>query len=436
MSPAKKKIHHHVVRAAKAVHRHAKDHFIPHAGNNHTPHVLQHRVLLGYSLALILLKAVVITVSLVLPSYSVLSGAITQTNIVSLTNEARKAQGLNALKVDSRLTHAAQAKAEDMLAKQYFAHTSPSGTTPWVWIRQAGYAYSVSGENLAVHYTTAEGTFAGWLASPSHRANIVSPKFTEIGVGIAEGVFEGHPSIIVVQMFGKPLATPSTAPPETAKKSEPAPAKPVAIANPTPQATTGSVAGVDAAPALSKPEPVASKPAIMASEAPAINTTSAKIKPDGAGYAVELTIENASSAVAQLGHEKAELEPTGDGQTWRTVLAFDPRVAASGGESLSVFAWNSAGLNSHDTLALIAPMAKAQELYGFANPNSEPAYRLFGLIPLEGLNDNARQIFLLTMVFLAACLLISILVRFHIQKPTIIVHTLVVMGLSALLFRL
>jgi hypothetical protein len=436
MSPAKKKIHHHVVRAAKAVHRHAKDHFIPHEGNNHTPHVLQHRVLLGYSVALILLKAVVITASLVLPSYSVLSGAITQTNIVSLTNEARISQGLGDLKINTRLSSAAQAKAEDMLAKQYFAHTSPSGTTPWAWIRQAGYAYSISGENLAVHYTTAEGTFAGWLASPSHRANIVNPKFTEIGVGIAEGVFEGHPSIVVVQMFGKPLVQTNPAATETAKAETPPTAKPIASANPTPQAPTGSVAGVDATPAPSTAKPIVDEPAKQATAAPSINTSSSKIKPEGAGYTVEVTIENASSAVAQLGQEKAPLEPTGDGQTWRASLAFDPRIAASGGESLSIFAWNAAGLNSHDTLALIAPSAKAQELYGFATPNSEPAYRLFGFIPLEGLGDSARQFFLLTMVFLAVCLLISILVKFHVQKPTIIVHTLVVMGLSALLLRL
>lgn len=419
---------HPLVRAVRHVGRHAKDHFIPHEGNNHVPHVLKHRVLLGYSVALVLLKAVVISISLVLPSYSVLSGAITQANIVTLTNEARGKQGLATLKQNSRLANAAQAKAEDMLAKQYFAHTSPSGTTPWAWIKQAGYAYTVSGENLAVHYTTAEGAFAGWLASPSHRANIVNPKYTEIGVGIAEGVFEGHPSVIVVQMFGRPVGAKDIPATETAKAA-PSPTKqPVAAA---PESTSGTVAGAKAKDATTTAAPEPKKPM-----PPAIDGNTAKITPAGPGYAVELAIENASSAAVQLGSEQAALEPTDDGRIWRAILAFDPRTASSGGETLSVTAWNGYGLDAGDTLAIIAPSANAQGLYAFAPAAPEPSYRLFGFIEIAGLRDNARQVYVLTLVFLAACLLISILVKFHVQKPTIIMHALVVMGLSAVLLRL
>lgn len=431
MSKTTSKKAHPVVRAARHVGRHAKDHFIPHEGNNHVPHVLKHRVLLGYSIALVLLKAVVISVSLILPSYSVLSGAITQPNIVSLTNEARANQGLAALKTNAKLAAAAQAKAQDMLAKQYFAHTSPSGTTPWSWIRQAGYSYSVSGENLAIHYTTAEGAFAGWLASPSHRANIVNPKFTEIGVGVAEGVFQGHPSVIVVQMFGRPQAALA----DTAKTVPTAPKPASSTDKPAASATTADGAVAGSSQTTEQQAKITNRPA-AAAEPPIIDRDSVSIKPEGPGYAVELALVNASSAVAQLGNESIELEPTDDGTRWHALLKFDPRSAASGGETLSVTAWNAAGLNAGDTLALIAPSAKTQELFAFASPAAEPGYRLFGILPLDGLRDSARQIYLLTLVALAACLLIAILVKFHVQKPTIIVHTLVVMGLSALLMRL
>ncbi|MBI5654539.1 hypothetical protein HZC53_02735 [Candidatus Uhrbacteria bacterium] len=435
MASTKDKRHHPVVRAAKAVHRHAKDHFIPHEGNNHIPHVLKHRVLLGYSVALVLLKAVVITVSLILPSASVLSGAITQANIITLTNEARSGQGLTPLKTNTKLTNAAAAKAADMLEKQYFAHTSPSGTTPWAWIRQAGYAYTISGENLAVHYTTAEGTFAGWLASPSHRANIVSTKFTETGVGIAEGVFEGHPSIVVVQMFGRPVGA-KDVPAAEAEKTAPTPAKqntttPVVVTT----STTGAVAGVKSKTQTTT-KTVAQQPAAKKSEPPAIVSDTARIKPEGPGYSVALTIENASSAMAQLGEEQVNLESAEDGQTWRAVLAFDPRTAAPGGEKLTITAWNADGLNSGETVAMIAPEANAQELFAFAAPNSEPSYRLFGFIPLEGLRDHARQVYIMTMIFLATCLLISILIKIHVQRPTIILHTMVVIGLTAVLFKM
>jgi hypothetical protein len=183
---------------------HAKDHFIPHEGNNHHPHVLRHHVLFGYSLILILLKFIVLTATVSLPSASIFASAITQSNILSLVNTTRLNAGLNQLTTNSLLQQAAQAKAEDMLKNQYFAHTSPSGLSPWYWIKRAGYVYHYSAENLAVHYTQSEDVQQGWMTSPSHRANILSDKYKETGIGIASGDFEGAPSTFVVQMFGTP----------------------------------------------------------------------------------------------------------------------------------------------------------------------------------------------------------------------------------------
>lgn len=126
-------------------------------------------------------------------------------NIVSLTNESRRAVGLNALKVNSKLESAAQKKAEDMLKNQYFSHTSPTGEVAWNFMDDAGYAYLFAGENLAINFISAEEVTAGWLASITHKENILSDKFTQIGIGVTTGKFLGADSTIVVQMFGKPL---------------------------------------------------------------------------------------------------------------------------------------------------------------------------------------------------------------------------------------
>lgn len=153
---------------------------------------------------LVALKLLAIAVPVLLPSAFVFSSAVTSENIVLLTNQARKAAGLSPLRANALLTNAAQAKAQDMLALGYFAHTSPAGKTAWDFIRQAGYRYLYSGENLAVHYSTAEDVQGAWMLSPAHRTNVVNPRFEDIGVGVVSGNFEGTSTLVVVQLFGAP----------------------------------------------------------------------------------------------------------------------------------------------------------------------------------------------------------------------------------------
>jgi hypothetical protein len=126
-------------------------------------------------------------------------------NIVSLTNISRKNAGLKELKISQKLAVAAQQKAEDMLKNQYFTHIAPSQKTPWDFMDDAGYAFLFAGENLAINFNSAEEVTTGWLASPGHKENILNNKYTEIGVGIAEGRYLGVHTAIAVQMFGKPL---------------------------------------------------------------------------------------------------------------------------------------------------------------------------------------------------------------------------------------
>ncbi len=139
--------------------------------------------------------------------------AVISQALVTLTNSDRGANNLGALQVNPLLTKAAQAKADDMAKKGYFAHTSPDGTTSWFWFTQAGYTYSYAGENLAVDFGDSKDVEDAWLNSPTHRANILNSHYTEIGIATAVGMYQGHEATFVVQMFGAPSRSvvPSTA---------------------------------------------------------------------------------------------------------------------------------------------------------------------------------------------------------------------------------
>ncbi len=133
------------------------------------------------------------------------SSVLNVKNIVALTNESRKEAGLGVLKVNSKLQAAAQMKAEDMLKNQYFAHSDPFGKMAWDFMDDAGYNYLFAGENLAMNFNSAEEVNRGWLQSITHKENILSDKYSQIGVGVTAGKFMRTDSRIVVQLFGKPL---------------------------------------------------------------------------------------------------------------------------------------------------------------------------------------------------------------------------------------
>lgn len=131
---------------------------------------------------------------------------ITPRTMLELTNASRKESGATELKFNDRLAAAAQAKADDMFSFQYFDHNSPSGITPWFWIKSSGYEYSFAGENLAIDFISAEGTHQAFMNSTSHRENILNTNYKEIGIAVKKGIFEGEESIIVVEEFGATLA--------------------------------------------------------------------------------------------------------------------------------------------------------------------------------------------------------------------------------------
>lgn len=123
---------------------------------------------------------------------------LTVEQILEQTNADRRLNGLPDLKLDHTLNQAAFAKAEDMLANNYFAHVSPEGVKPWHWFKALGYRYSFAGENLAIGFEDARDLGQSWMSSPKHRANLLSPNYSDLGVAI---VYKNGQQVIV-QLFG------------------------------------------------------------------------------------------------------------------------------------------------------------------------------------------------------------------------------------------
>ena len=92
-----------------------------------------------------------------------------------------------------------------MLAKGYWAHFAPDGTSPWSFFLSFGYKYRYAGENLARDFQDAPSAVNAWMNSPSHRENILNPNYRDIGIGVVEGNLAGVNTTIIVQFFGTPL---------------------------------------------------------------------------------------------------------------------------------------------------------------------------------------------------------------------------------------
>ncbi|MEU1271175.1 CAP domain-containing protein [Streptomyces sp. NPDC005799] len=123
----------------------------------------------------------------------------TATQVVERTNRERAGAGLPPLAVDPVLTSAAQAHSADMMARAFYSHTSPEGRQPWDRAAAAGSTRRTIGENIACGQRSPAEVVDGWMHSPGHRANILKPDFTHIGVGFAGG---GPKGTYWTQLFG------------------------------------------------------------------------------------------------------------------------------------------------------------------------------------------------------------------------------------------
>lgn len=106
-----------------------------------------------------------------------------ESEVVRLVNIERTKRGLSPLTENWQLSRVARYKSEDMKKGGYFSHTSPTYGTPFQMIKSFGISYRTAGENIAKGQSTPAAVVNAWMNSSGHRANILNPSFTEIGVG-------------------------------------------------------------------------------------------------------------------------------------------------------------------------------------------------------------------------------------------------------------
>lgn len=179
-----------------------KDYFIPHEGNDHKPKILRPKSLAIIVILLTLLKATATSyLFLVYPGKAGMSNQIS-TEILYLSNQDRLKNNLDGLKLNSVLSTAALAKAENMIINNYFAHTSPDGKKPWDWINRSEYDYMLVGENLAMNFSSAKTAHEALMQSPLHKKNILNNKYQDIGLAVVSGKIKGKETNLLVELFG------------------------------------------------------------------------------------------------------------------------------------------------------------------------------------------------------------------------------------------
>lgn len=224
---------------------------LPHPSNNHRATFLHHKII---SLFIFFFVFSSFFFSSSLNPFGGRLGAladISNAELVNITNQVRAENGLAPLSENGLLNSAASSKADDMFAKNYWSHNAPDGTTPWFFIKQAGYSYVYAGENLARGFGSAGDVVNAWMASAEHRANLLSGSYKDVGFSVKSGSLTGEDTLLVVQELGStsvlgsgnsqtaaPTAVPTftpTAIPAQLPTSTPTPA-PTATLTPTPVA--------------------------------------------------------------------------------------------------------------------------------------------------------------------------------------------------------
>ncbi|BDQ04901.1 MAG: hypothetical protein KatS3mg084_0419 [Candidatus Dojkabacteria bacterium] len=176
--------------------------FIPHHSNNYHPHFTRHYALIIYSLLFSVLNLFIFPAIGFKNGITVLANDLEENKIIELTNLERIKRNIAPLIRNEQLEKAALAKGKDIFEKQYWNHYGPNGESPWQFMLQQNYDYIYAGENLAKDFENSTEVINAWMNSPTHKANIINPKFSEIGIAVVSGILNGKESTVIVQMFG------------------------------------------------------------------------------------------------------------------------------------------------------------------------------------------------------------------------------------------
>ena len=284
--------------------------------HHHSPHYL--KTYWPYIPIIMILATGIVLNSWLANAHRSVLGYATDMSIISLwadTNQQRLANGFGNLQLNTQLNIAAQSKANDMAARDYWSHNTPDGKTPWSFISNAGYNYQTAGENLAYGFDTASDTLAGWMNSPEHKANILNSSYKDVGFGIINipDYQNGGPETLVVAMYASPAAAVAASPVEKAgpimpvNKQQPSAQ---AIPTPAPQPIASVPATVKPASPVSSPrQAVASAPVhqALAPEPKAKQITRYQLvsNTDALNYAALGTIAVCSLSLILLRHSMA-----------------------------------------------------------------------------------------------------------------------------------
>jgi hypothetical protein len=309
----------------------------------------------------------------------------------------------------------------------------------------------------------------------------------DIGIGIARGQYEGFDTIFVAQMFGRPLeetpaptdstsdrngavsgeetAAPAPAPVEATAipvmdpvpTPEPAPApetKAAPESSPSTQLRQGSdgqtgsgnitaaapapvvpsqpielAVVTDPTPPEQPPEPIL--PDTTAASEPVVRAPTVSITPNQDGYDISAEIDGATAVQAVLGSSSVRLTASGNQENlWEGSIPLASGSVSPGGTPIYLIAVNDAG-ETVEEVAVAAPEGTPASMYALSE--GTPDYRLFGVIPVQGLNDVIRKIFVAVMMLLGGLVLINTLVKFEKQKHGVLAHALVLMLLAGFL---
>ena len=136
------------------------------------------------------MKILLVLLGLLFPALALPAAAAdakVQDAILQEVNAFRASAGLAPVRLEPRLSRAAEQHSRDMLARNVLSHQGSDGSDPGARIARAGYRWRSYRENVGAGYMTMREAVAGWVQSPEHRANLLAPDVTQVGVGFAGG---------------------------------------------------------------------------------------------------------------------------------------------------------------------------------------------------------------------------------------------------------
>jgi uncharacterized protein YkwD len=199
--------------------------FSPRASNRHKAKILHPTSLFIIALLVGVLQFGIHRAPVTHQSVLGYAAQISVNDVIKFTNEKRAAAGLSPVTFNQTLTDAALEKGHYMIDHDFWAHVAPDGTEPWFFFQKHGYKYRYAGENLARDFSNASAAVDAWMASPSHRDNMLSAKYKDIGVAVVEGDLSGSDTTIIVQLFGTTLSDASSSVPVAKAQTNVSPTK-------------------------------------------------------------------------------------------------------------------------------------------------------------------------------------------------------------------